>query len=183
MGKQLEFNKWKQVPNFEGVYSLRNDGLLYSHPRTTTKGGFTYGYSNDLGYLYFLLSKNGIITKIKVHRLVWEVFVGEIPEGYDIHHKNHNPKDNRVENLELVERSKHHKIHYEENKEKLKKACIESVSKPVCQYTLNGQFVAEHPSIAEASRLFGINSNNIIDCCKGKRNTAGNYLWKYKEVA
>ena len=34
----------------------------------------------------FSLCKNGIYTYKTVHRLVWETFVGKIPEGYEIDH-------------------------------------------------------------------------------------------------
>jgi len=38
----------------------------------------------------------------RLHRLVWETFVGAIPKGLEIHHKNHNKSDNRLKNLALV---------------------------------------------------------------------------------
>lgn len=38
----------------------------------------------------------------RLHRLVWETFVGEIPKGLEIHHKNHDKSDNRLKNLALV---------------------------------------------------------------------------------
>jgi hypothetical protein len=37
-----------------------------------------------------------------VHRLVWEVFNGPIPDGMTINHKSEIKKDNRLENLELM---------------------------------------------------------------------------------
>ncbi len=46
------------------------------------------------------------------HHLVWWKHSGfTIPEGYSIHHKNEEPHDNRLENLELISRSTHVKIH------------------------------------------------------------------------
>lgn len=42
-------------------------------------------------------------TKNKyVHRLVAEIFIGQIPEGYCVNHKDGNKKNNRLENLEIV---------------------------------------------------------------------------------
>ena len=38
----------------------------------------------------------------QVHRMVWEGFNGEIPFGMEINHINHDPHDNRLENLELI---------------------------------------------------------------------------------
>lgn len=36
-----------------------------------------------------------------VHRVVWEMFNGPIPNGFEIDHINRNPSDNRIENLRL----------------------------------------------------------------------------------
>lgn len=171
------------VEGFEGFYDISNKGLLYSHPRPYCKGGYTYGDENSYGYLQKTLSKKGVVTLKRINRLVWETFVGPIPEGYDIHHINHNTRDNRLENLELIDTHTHRKKHYNEKKEKFRKACVESVSKPVLQFTKDGQFVAEYPSISEASRQTAIHLSNIASCCRGKRKTAGGFIWKNKEVA
>ena len=37
-----------------------------------------------------------------VHRVIWETFVGEIPEGYQLDHINTVRDDNRLENLRVV---------------------------------------------------------------------------------
>jgi hypothetical protein len=46
------------------------------------------------------------------HRLVWERHHGKIPEGHHIHHKNGNCKDNRIENLEVLAATEHHRHHF-----------------------------------------------------------------------
>jgi len=50
-----------------------------------------------------------------MHRYVWMQENGEIPEGFDVHHKNEMKDDNRIENLELKAHGKHsseHKMKY-----------------------------------------------------------------------
>lgn len=37
-----------------------------------------------------------------VHRIIWTMFNGEIPDGFIINHKNNNSLDNRIENLEII---------------------------------------------------------------------------------
>lgn len=146
------------------------------------------GYIN-IGFWY-----NRKFYHFKLHRAIYETFVGPIPKGYDVHHINHNPIDNRVENLELIKRSKHCKLHNIGKIEEMAKISGKKRSKPVIQYTLNGDFVAEYPSIIEASRQTGIANTHISNCCREKvtihtdghkyvSKTAGGCIWKYKEVA
>ena len=45
------------------------------------------------------------------HRLVWERHHGPIPDGYHIHHKNGDKLDNRIDNLQLLSESAHHRLH------------------------------------------------------------------------
>jgi hypothetical protein len=45
------------------------------------------------------------------------------------------------------------------------------------QYDLQGNFIKEWPSIAEAERQVG---GDIQACCKGKQKTAGGFVWKIK---
>lgn len=39
------------------------------------------------------------------HRIIWEQHNGEIPKGYNVQFKNHNPLDCRIENLYLISRA------------------------------------------------------------------------------
>jgi len=53
-------------------------------------------------------------------------------------------------------------------------------SKKVLQYDLNGEFIKEFPSIADASRSLHKKCNSkIVDCCKGKSKMAVGYIWEY----
>jgi hypothetical protein len=51
--------------------------------------------------------------------------------------------------------------------------------KPVNQYTSEGVFLKRWDSILQANRELRIAQANIIAVCKGKRKTAGDFLWKY----
>lgn len=45
------------------------------------------------------------------HRHLWEQANGPIPDGYHIHHVNHDRADNRLSNLELVPGREHNRRH------------------------------------------------------------------------
>jgi hypothetical protein len=51
----------------------------------------------------------------------------------------------------------------------------------VVQYSKQGEFISEFESINEAQRQTGVPKGNIGQCCKGSRNTAGGFIWKYKQ--
>ena len=46
-----------------------------------------------------------------LHRVVWLREVGPIPDGYDVHHKDHDPTHNSLANLELKAESEHGRHH------------------------------------------------------------------------
>ena len=58
---------------------------------------------------------------ISVHRAVWESFIGEIPNGLVIDHKNANKNDNRLSNLQLLTKKHNTLKYYRKDKLKLKK--------------------------------------------------------------
>ena len=62
---------------------------------------------------------------------------------------------------------------------KLSRSRMTSQSRPVEQYSLNGQFIQEFPSIAEASRKTGAHKMAIVHSCQENYRIAGGYRWKY----
>lgn len=50
---------------------------------------------------------------------------------------------------------------------------------PVLQYSLDGEFIKRYASSGEAERENNISSSKVGACCRGKRKTAGGYIWKY----
>lgn len=62
--------------------------------------------------------------------------------------------------------------------EQTKKKLAAVSSKPVCKYSLDGEFLEEYPSARYIRRTTGL----VIDSClSGKTKTAGGFKWKYKE--
>ena len=63
---------------------------------------------------------------IKLHVYIWEKVNGEKPEGFDIHHKDFDKRNYSIDNLELLTKSDHLRIHARWVREKgiwIKKPC------------------------------------------------------------
>ena len=55
--------------------------------------------------------ESGDKKKVALHVAVWEHHNGPVPDGYVVHHKDGNPLNNDVANLECVTISHHCEIH------------------------------------------------------------------------
>lgn len=80
-----------------GRYSTKRDKYIYvykpDHPNAKRSGNGGGGY-------------------VLEHRLVMEKKLGRyLLKGEDVHHKNGNKKDNRIENLMLMTHNKHYEEH------------------------------------------------------------------------
>lgn len=168
---------WKDKKDYEGHYQISNLSRIKS-----IKFGKEIILKQHIrgGYLCVNLSKNGIIKSYYVHRLVAEAF---IPNPYnlpEVNHKDECKTNNVVTNLEWCD-AKYNRNYGDRLKkvaEKLKNK--KDWSKPVLQYTLDGEFVREWPSTREAARN-GFNQGNIISCCKGRHKTAHGFIWSYNK--
>ena len=48
---------------------------------------------------------------VRLHVYVWERHNGPVPKGHQIHHIDHNPDNNEIENLQLMSKADHLKYH------------------------------------------------------------------------
>ena len=74
------------------------------------------------------------------------------------------------------------KHHSDETKKKMSKSRMgnhNAPTKPIIQYTKDGQFLKEWTSAKEASRVLGINHCHITTCCKGKLKSSYGFVWTY----
>jgi hypothetical protein len=80
-------------------------------------------WKNQKGYACVSLTINGRRRAYLLHRLVWETANGPVPDGYDLHHLDHDRANWSIDNLKLVERNAHQQYHRDcRSTEKNKKA-------------------------------------------------------------
>ena len=117
--------KYSNIKGYPGYYISKRGTLFTSLKRAGVKGqgngrkGTTTVISNIWRKKYVSLKSNGYLQctlfrkRFYIHRLVYEAWIGNIPNGYDIDHINGIKTDNRVSNLRAVPRSENLKHNYE----------------------------------------------------------------------
>lgn len=173
MWKTLDFN-----PNYEA----NEDGRI----RKINNRYEPKKYIDKDGYEHINLSRK----KYRVHRVIAMTFIPNPENKPEVNHINSIRDDNRAENLEWVTRSENqqhafrngrHQALREQARENIVKYAVSAISRPVLQYSLKDEFIAEYPSLSEAARQVLGNHRNISLVCQGKRKTASGYKWYYKE--
>lgn len=89
---------WKDIEGYEGLYQVSNKGRVKSFH--SGEGKIMKPGTHPLGYKSVTLFKDKKGKVAKVHRLVAQAFIPN-PENLPvINHKDENPSNNNVENLE-----------------------------------------------------------------------------------
>lgn len=82
-----------------------------------------YKFRRDKDTGYYLSTRNIGSSRKRLHVYMWEKYNGDIPKGYEIHHKDENKDNNEIENLMCMTRKEHLKWHAVNiSDEQLKKA-------------------------------------------------------------
>ena len=112
---------WKDISGYEGLYQVSNWGnvksLNYRH--TGREHNLTPNISSR-GYLTVTLSRGRDKDSPRINRLIAMAFI-PIPERLleysleelDVHHKDYDPCNNRVDNLEWLTKEEHRELHSE----------------------------------------------------------------------
>lgn len=168
---------FKDVLGYEGLYQVSNYGRVM---------GVKYGkvlkprYKKTHPYVTYMLYKDKKGRNKFVHRLVWEAFNGKIPDGLTINHLDENPKNNRLDNLEVCTQSENNK--YGTRIERLLKTRKKNNSYGqerevyAIKITTNERF--KFKSQMEAARQLGFYQSSISECLSGKHKVSHGYRFE-----
>lgn len=110
----IKQEEWKDIPGYENLYKVSTFGNVFSYGVNK----IISPWINNRGYLCVKLYRRGYRQEWKVHVLVCKTFRPdeETLRKNEVHHKDFNKENNRVENLEWCTRKKNMKYNYEKKK-------------------------------------------------------------------
>ena len=178
--------EWKDIPGYEGRYQVSNLGRVKSLAREYITGQHSHTIHlsekimrpkvRESGYSLVSLNKDGIVKDAYIHRLVAQSFIPNEDDLHYVNHKDENPRNNRVDNLEWC--TQKYNVNY--NGANIRGGLNRRVA--IVQKTLDGEFVKEWDSALTACKEFGrkraTNISNAL-VSQGKK-TAYGYKWEYK---
>lgn len=186
---------WIPIKNYEELYAVSNLGKVKSIEKYIVdnkglrfqKQRLLKNSNDNLGYKRVSLCKNGKVKSFLVHRLVAEAFLDKnnfksMPEEdrtkinlikLEVNHKDENPNNCKAYNLEYCTHL------YNNNYGNRKIKTRNNLKKEINQYSKDGNFIKRYEAIIDVEKELKISNSNVSKCCKGKRKTAGGYIWRY----
>lgn len=178
--------EWKDVVGFEGLYQVSNKGRVRSIDRVIIRcngtllpltGKILPQYKKRgnswLPRLQVNLSKNGKAYSKLVHRLVAEAFLPNPQEYETVNHKDENPLNNNLDNLEWCTNA------YNHNYGTRNKRHAESLEKSIDMFDSNGNYIKTFTSIKNAALEIDGDPSCIAKVCKGKYKHHKGFIFKY----
>lgn len=149
MNSQVEI--WKSHPDIEGIE-------VSSFGRVRSVKGNYYKIRHNNGYLRVSFRINGKRVNKRVHRLVVQTFIPNSNNLPMVNHKDSNPANNNVDNLEWCTASYNSQYREKFGKQR---------GVPVFAINLKTQEVSRFRSQSEAGRTLGVRHGNISSVING----------------
>lgn len=185
---------WKDIKDYEGLYQVSNLGRVRSIDRVVLqKNGFLKTIKGKIlspnkcgslkygGYLFIGLSKESVVKRKYIHRLVAEAFIPNPNNLPQVNHKDEVKTNNIVTNLEwcsaltnLTYNNRHKTVGT-----KLK-GRIPLTRKEVVMYK-DGVEIKRFAHPQEAADYLGVTESSVRCCIYGKIHLLKGYNFKYAD--
>jgi len=192
--KDLPDEKWKLIDGFE-VYMISNYGRVKSLDRwsNSLKGNerklpdlimklvFSENFNKRLHRPFYnvfcSLTIEGKRYRRSVSRLIYYHFIEKFDlsdRSFIISYKDGNSLNTHCKNLEKITNYERAVKSMQNNRAEISEMKFQ---KPISQYTVKGEWVADFKSAIEAEEVTRIAYKSILSVVKRKRTTAGGFLW------
>lgn len=193
---------WKDIEDYEGYYQISNYGrlrsldriVIHSNGKVRKYKGTVIKLANDKnGYRFTHLYKNGKPKQVRIHRLVATYFIPNPDNLPIVNHKDENPKNNYVDNLEWCDYK--YNTNYGTAPQRrmatrrskplserfLKSLQIKALNhkKKIGMYK-DGILIKTFESAADANREYkNLNYVSLSAACNGRLKTYRGYEWRF----
>ena len=173
---------WKDVVGYVGLYKVSDKGNVYSVERIGVNGRKLGGIIlkpryNRGGYPQVQLYKNGKVKTKYIHRLVTEAFIPNPKKLPEVNHKDENPSNNELSNLEWCD------ARYNNTYGTRIERVVQIQSKKVRAVNVETGEVVTFSSTKEAGRK-GYSCGNVSQASRGiyyGGNLYRGHRWYYEE--
>lgn len=175
---------WKDVVGFEGLYKVSNLGNVKSiNYRGHGFARLLIPKVNNCGRLWVELRNSGVKKQMLIHRLVGEAFIPNPQNLPQINHKDENPKNNNVENLEWCTGLYNIRYTHDRHPERAKKPRVlknrPMRTRKIVQLSIDGKPIKTWENSRIIFRETGMHQWSITQCCDGVRKKAYGFKWQY----
>ena len=151
------------IPIYNNLYSVSNLGNVKANERNIeTKTGIRHYKEKILkpeitrdGHLRVVLCEAGKSKKVFVHRLVAEAFIPNPNNLPIINHKDENPSNNMVSNLEWCT------VSYNNNYNKRNEKIGDEEGHDISVYDKDNKYIESFPSITKAAKAYNISLTTL----------------------
>lgn len=190
--------EWKAVVGYEGLYEVSSLGRVRSLDRICKQVGITkdycdtytkrgklmslkpwHTYAKGAKTKYYrttvsLYDRSGKRHYCKVHRLVAEAFIPNPDNKPFVNHKDCNPCNNAVDNLEWCTPKEN--VAY---MDKLDRRVSKTVRVKAIDIKTGTEYI--FGSLSQAKEATGCSKAHICGCCRGYKGrvTSGGFRWSY----
>lgn len=161
---------WKDIEGYNGDYQVSTFGRIKSF-KQGAQGKILMPIIKENKYVKINLYNQGKMTTYSVHRLVAQAFIPNPDNLPQVNHKDRNPSNNQVSNLEWCDMT--YNNNYDGRVERQAKSCTKS--KQVLCIDTNEIFY----SSGDAARKLGINARLIRGVCLDEHNSTHGLRFKY----
>ena len=103
MSNNLEFRK---IPSLKFLYEVNCDGTIIRNARSKrVKKCYKQSHNSKTEYWVTSVKVDGKASKVFIHKVVAECWLGAKPDGYEVDHIDRNSLNNHWTNLRYVTRS------------------------------------------------------------------------------
>jgi len=168
--------EWRPVREFPEHYEISNKGVLRRiNPYRANHAGRTMTPGKwKAGYIAYTVNVRNKTYARSAHRMVADAFLGPIPAGMHVNHKNGDKADCRVENLEIVTNSENRAHSYRVLGIKPNKSVETNVNAKLTWDTVDAirsEYATGETSHAALSIKYGVCSMTIL-------RVVNNRAWK-----